>query len=265
MTQFIRYLKVYKRILGIATMLLVEWRASFIIWTIIHVGELAINLTFFQIILSRTSLVGGWGIYEIAILLGYMELLLGLGGQTFYPMMSEFGEQIRTGKLDEKLVKPLDIQFLVSFPWTDVSDIFSIVTGIFMMTYGVSHLAVGNLALAILTFIPQLVISMIILYSMILMLLTISFITTKFDSVGDLYWTIISIGRYPVSLYKGLFHAFLMFVLPIGLVTSVPARTLAGFFEPGYFVYSIFLAVFLFFISRKIFLANIRHYTSASS
>lgn len=260
-----RYLRVYKRILEIAAMLLIEWRVAFVMWTVVHFIELAINLAFFQIILSRTQLIGGWGIYQIVILLGYMELLLGIGGQTFYPMMYEFGEKIRSGELDFKLLKPLDIQFLVSFPWTDVSDIFSLVTGSFMMWFGISHLHVQNFPLYFLLFVILFISSLVILYSIILLLLTICFKTTKFDSVSNLYWTTIWVGRYPISVFKGVFHTFLMFIVPVGLATSVPAQALAGVFNPAYTLYSIFLAVALFIISRKVFLSNIKNYSSASS
>lgn len=265
MKKLTRYLKVYKRILEIAVMLLIEWRVGFVIWTLVHAIELAINIAFFKIVLTRTQLIGGWGIYEIVILLGYMEFILGLGGQTFYPMMYEFGEKIRSGELDFKLTKPLDIQFLISFPWTDVSDIFSLVTGTIMMWYGVSHLHIQNIPFYLTVFFILLCSSMVILYSVILLLLTISFKTTKFDSIGNLYWTTVWIGKYPVSVFKGVFHSIFMFIIPIGLVSSVPAQVLAGVLDLRYLADSLFLATCLFFISRKVFLNNIKVYSSASS
>lgn len=265
MKELKHYLKVYKRIMEIAAQLLVEWRSGFLIWSIVHAVELAINLGFFAVILQRTPIVGGWDIYQLAILMGYMEMLIALGGLTFYPMMYNFGEDIRNGDFDLKLCKPMDIQFIASFPWTDVSDLFSLVTGLFMITFGLVHVQSPHLITDVALFIVLLVSSMIILYSMIILLLTLSFKVTQLESISNLYWTMTWMGKYPVSVYKGLTHFIFMFVIPVGLVASVPARTLAGYWEPKYIISSLLMAPVLFLVSRRVFLDNIRHYTSASS
>jgi ABC-2 type transport system permease protein len=243
---------------------LITWRAHLAIWTFVHAFELLINIVFFSAVYLRTNTIGGWNIYEVVILLGYMELLLGLGSLTFFPMMYDLDSVIRRGDLERKLVTPLDIQFVMSFPWIDTSDIFSLITGTLLMVYGVIKLHPMMLAFNILAFIILLVSSELIIYSIIVLLASAVFKVTRLK-IDSLFWSVLFIGKIPITAFKGATYFILMFIVPIGLVTAVPARTLAGVFDPVYFGLSVVFAVVLFTLSRKLFLHNVRNYSGVGS
>jgi len=56
-----------------------------------------------------------------------------------------------------------------------------------------------------------------------------------------------------------------MLVIPIGLITTVPAEVLMGIFDWKWIGASLGFAISLFIISRKIFLLGLRSYSSASN
>lgn len=265
MRLFSRYFHLYLLILRGSVMEVMMYRQNFIIWSIVHLLELVVNIAFFQFIFLRTQSIGGWNMFEVLILLGYMELMLGLGGITFYPMMYGFARMVRRGDLDWKLVKPVDAQFLITFPWLDTSDMMSLLTGAILMAYGVIKLGISNPILNISGFIILLVSAEIILGSFITMLITLAFKSPKLDHIENFFWTLQWLGRYPVSVFKGVFHFIFMFIIPVGLTASLPARTLAGVLQSEYFIISIFFAVGLFILSRKLLLKAIGTYSSASS
>lgn len=265
MTGIVRYLKLYFSIFGRSVSLLLVSRLSFGVWSVVHILGLLINFLFFNIIYLKAGTLGGWNIFEVVILLGYMELVMGLGGLTFYPMMYDFSQMIRKGDLDWKLMRPVDVQFLISFPWLDISDVLSIVSGIIVMGIGLYNLHPEFLAVNVIVFIFLLILSMTVLYSFVLLLLTLAFYTTRLVSVDSLYGSIQWLGRYPESIFKGVAHFIIMFVVPVGLVSSVPAQALVGVFNPLYIAYLAVLAIALFVISRKVFLGQIKNYSSASS
>ncbi|MCL4397759.1 ABC-2 family transporter protein [Patescibacteria group bacterium] len=265
MKTLIRYGRIYLTVLKSSIMMMLAYRADFFMWTFVHAFELTINATFFNIIFLHTSAIGGWNIYQVLILLGFMELTLGLGGVTFYPMMYGFGRMIRRGELDWKLVKPVDAQFLATIPWLDVSDMASIPSGILVMSYGLLHLGFQNLFLNIGLFVASLFLAMVIMYSAIVLLLSLAFKTTNIDYIHYFYWNIQWLGRYPVTVFKGITHFIFMFVVPIGLIATVPAQTLAGTFNWSYLGIAFVYAVGLFWLSRKVFTRSLRLYSSASS
>ncbi len=264
MKTFIHYFRVYLFIFRNSLMIILNDRFDFFLWTLVHVFELFINISFFRIIFLRTSSIGGWNIYQVLVLLGFMELTLALGGLTFYPMMYRFAKMIRQGELDWKLVKPIDTQFLVSVPWIDISDSMSLLTGTLLMAYGASHLVAFS-ALNIILFISTLFLAMTIMYSAVVLMLCLAFKSTNVNYIEYFYWNIQWLGRYPATVFKGAFHFAFMFVIPVGLISTVPAQTLFGQFNPTYFLVAAVYAVTLFVLSRRLFQENLKTYSSASS
>ncbi len=265
MTKIFRYLKLYLSILKVSLMVTLTNRADLLVWTGVHAFELLIYLVFFQAIFLRSTTLGGWNAYEVIILLGYMEVILGLGGMTIYPIMYGFSKMIQKGELDWKLVKPVDIQFITTFSWLDTTDLMSIITGLVLMAFGVYKLGPANIIFNLIIFIVLFISSMMILYSIILLLVSLAFKSTSMNSVDSLFWNFQMLGRYPISVFKGVTYFIFMFVIPLGLISSVPARVLAGVIVPEQIFVSIVMSISLFYISRKVFLSNIRGYSSASS
>lgn len=259
------YLRVYLTILEDSIMMIATYRVDFFVWAIVNILELVISIVFFQAIYLRTPLIGDWNIYQVLVLLGYVNLLMGLGGLTFFPMMYEFSEMVRTGDLDRKITKPIDTQFLASFPWIDVWDFVYIPMGLLVMVYGLNKLGGVPLLGGLLAFLILVFTSLLIMYSFLLLALSLVFKSTKLEAVDHLFWTIIQLGKYPITVFKGISYFILMFIVPIGLITTVPVRFLIGIINPKDFFISIVFTVFFFALSRKIFLLNLKNYTSASS
>lgn len=264
MKTLIHYFRVYLCIFRNSLMIVISGRADFFLWTLVHIFELYINIQFFQIIFLRTASIGGWNIYQVLVLLGFMELTIALGSLTFYPMMYRFAKMIRQGELDWKLVKPIDVQFLVSIPWVDISDSMSIVTGTILMGYGLSHLTTLFLP-NIFVFLLDLFLVMMIMYSFIVLMLCLAFKSPNISYIEYFFWNIQWLGRYPATVFKGAVHFIFMFIVPVGLISTVPVQTLFGQFNLTHFLITLFYAVVLFILSRKVFLGNLKNYTSASS
>lgn len=265
MKNLFRYFRIYLFTLRNSVMIMLSYRTNLLMWTIIHAFELLTNIVFFNIIFLRAGSVGGWNINQVLVLLGFMEMTLGLGSLTFYPMMYNFNKMIRKGELDLRLVKPVDTQFLISFPWVDLDDFISIPTGLLLMGYGISQLGVQNLTINILAFIPSLILAEIIMYSIIVFLLCLAFRTTTVNYIENVFWNIQWQGRYPATVFRGIIHAIFMFIVPIGLISTIPAQVLFGRFDWRYFLIMVVYAVGGFLLSRKAFSNNLKRYSSASS
>ncbi len=88
------------------------------------------NYGLFLIIYQFSDSIGrqtGWGESEFFIFLGTIWIINSLIQTFFMANATEFSEMIRTGNLDFALLKPIDTQFLISFPrvnWAQLANAF---------------------------------------------------------------------------------------------------------------------------------------------
>jgi ABC-2 type transport system permease protein len=72
-------------------------------------------------------------------------------------------------------------------------------------------------------------------------------------------------ARYPVGLYPGWLRLVLTWVIPVGIMTTVPAQALTGALSPGLLIGSVALAVGFLVAASVLFRTGLRRYASASS
>ena len=241
------------------------YRASFLLWALIHTLTLIINIVFFSIVYDNIPQINGWDYNKTLVLLGTSQLLIGIGGATFFCFMYEFNRLIRTGNLDFLLTKPLDIQFLSTIRAVDIEDLIIIPNAVLVLIIAVARLEVSNLALNIIGYTLLVISSLIILYAITLMIQSLAFKAIKVTFAEWLIWNIIMQGQYPIKIFQGSLRLIFMLVIPIGLITTVPAEVLMGIFDWKWIGASLGFAISLFIISRKIFLLGLRSYSSASN
>jgi ABC-2 type transport system permease protein len=72
-------------------------------------------------------------------------------------------------------------------------------------------------------------------------------------------------ARYPVGLYPGWLRLVLTWIVPVGVMTTVPAEALSGRLPGATLLGSIGLAVVLLAGASALFRLGLRRYASASS
>ncbi len=72
-------------------------------------------------------------------------------------------------------------------------------------------------------------------------------------------------ARYPVGIYPGWLRLVLTWIIPVGLMTTVPAQALAGDLVPATLLGSVALAAALLAAASLLFRIGLRRYASASS
>ena len=106
--------------------------------------------------------------------------------------------------------------------------------------------------------------SVAILYAILL-----AFTSLVFWSPGLMFiWVfdaIFQMARYPVGLYPGWLRLVLTWVVPVGIMTTVPAQALTGDLPAGTLVGSLALALVLLAGASALFRGGLRRYASASS
>jgi ABC-2 type transport system permease protein len=114
------------------------------------------------------------------------------------------------------------------------------------------------------TFLIALLAGVLILYAILLF-----FASCVFWSPGFLFtWVfdgIFQMARYPLGLYPGWARLILTWIIPVGVMTTVPAQALTGDIPFITLAGTVAIAIVLVIVASVLFQTGLRRYASASS
>ena len=107
-------------------------------------------------------------------------------------------------------------------------------------------------------------------YGFLLLLMSASVWLMRNQSLFEMWWLFSTLMRYPREIFQGWAQPaglFFFFVVPIMLVTNVPARVMVRPVEGDWrlVLYTLGAAVAIAWLSRCVFRAALQRYRSASS
>ena len=162
------------------------------------------------------------------------------------------------------LLTPLASQFWLSTrrisPWGLPDVLFGLGTAIYAALQ--LGLPLHRLALAAGPFI----LSAVIQYSLWFLLASISIWYVKIHNVTEVLNALLAAGRYPIdALPAGVYRFVFSFVIPVALLTTVPAKVALAQPIGTWLFVSLAFALGAFLLSRAFWRHALRYYTSASS
>ncbi len=254
------------------------FRANFLVKLFVESLWLAILLIFYDKVFANTSAIAGWQRNEYLFFVGCFYALSGVIETFFLSNCLEFQEMVRTGDLDFYLIKPIDEQFLITARNTDWSTLPNIFMGGGVMIYSLwfmplwHELGWPEMLLRGGSFMALFVFGCIMTYSFLLMLTSTSVWFVRNQSLMELWWLFTTLMRYPRQIFIGTWASpiglLFTFVIPVLLVVSMPASTMAKALEPAHWWFTLLMAlaaVVFFFGSRRFFRLALQSYRSASS
>ena len=183
----------------------------------------------------------------------------------FYRGVYNFGRQVRDGQFDFDLLKPINPLFRALMGNPDINDMVFFVISSIVSLYILSTLQLTITATSILTFSLLLINSFVIVTALHIIVLSIAIFTTDVEGVIWLYRDLARLGQFPVTAYLELMRFSLFFIIPIGMMITIPAQLLLNL-QPSY---SVWVSVLIggSFLGFSLWLWNIalKNYTSASS
>lgn len=260
-----KYLKVYRTLLILNFATLNAYRGAFInssLNTIIW-GSFSIIIIF--LLTSKASSIYGWTANELYILAGLYNIVIGFFHMLFSRNFERFSRVINLGQLDTILIKPLDSQFLLSFWFINYTSLIRIFLGIGTIVYILTIFDKPFNFLSLFLFIPLCILSLIMLYSIWFIICTLLIWFTNLSNLIDLLYEVNSVARFPQEMYRGFGQTVLLFLFPLTILLTTPAKSLLSrltFFDV---LITLILSLSLLVVSRAFWKFALRFYTSASS
>ena len=261
-----RYVKLVAVQLRISIASAIAYRANFVIEGVMTIAWLGLTLLPLLVLFGGgRKMVAGWDAPSALIVIAYFTAVRAVLEGVVSPSIVSLVERIRSGAFDYVLLKPVDAQFQVSAgsfePWKLLDLAAAIALAVIAFVKRGYGPELGDVALGIAMFGAGVA----AMYALWIACAAASFWVVRLDNLVYLLSAIFDIGRWPIQVLPGLWRILFTFVIPVAIMTTYPAMALLGKLDAATALAVIAGALVMLALSRLLWRAAIRNYTSASS
>ena len=261
-----RYLTIYAALWKTSVTREMSFKGNFVLWIVVELLWFGLQLAFVGVLFSQTNTVGTWTVWQVVLLTGTSNFIQEIYQAFFLVNCTNLSELVRTGKMDFLLLLPVNTRFIVSTRQVDLPSFANAAFAACVMTFAAHKLGLHPTAGQLLGFGALCVVGLLVHYSLMFMLASVSFWTVRAQGIVWGYYNLFNIARMPDEAFHGAFKAVFTFALPVLLVSNVPVRVLADkLTSPTMWLVLIGLGVVWAFISEWFWRLSLRRYTSAST
>ncbi|PJI06521.1 MULTISPECIES: ABC transporter permease [Clostridium] len=219
------------------------------------------------ILFTKVPNINGWSFYEILAVTGMFMFMQSFKNLFIAPSLSSIsglGGELWTGSFDFTLLKPIPIQMYISIKnWAPLT-LIDLVISIIVLAIAIFNMSKVIILKNVILLIVALFIALVVLYSVMLILTSAAFwylgtpLLWIFDSLMEL-------GRYPVNIYPIVFKNILTWIIPVGIITTMPVEALLGKIYSADILLELIFSITIYVVSVYFFKQSIKKYSSASS
>lgn len=258
----LRYLKIWLRMSKNSFLMWFSQRFLFIVFLLGKIFRFFFFFFFLFLITKGTQTVAGYNSNQM-IFFFLTFTLIDTISQFFFREVYRFRSLIVSGDFDLVLLKPVNSLFRVLLGGADFIDLLTLP----FLIWGVYHF--GQLlepSMLDTTFYLVLVLNgLLIATAFHIVVLAMAIITSEIDHSIMIYRDLTSLARFPVDIYKEPLKGALTFLIPIGIMITLPGKALMGLISPVGVVLSLIFGIICVVISLKFWNYALKKYTSASS
>jgi ABC-2 type transport system permease protein len=259
----------YLRLLGLFArtelQFAVEYRANLLLDLFEEIIIVVTSLAAVLVLFTHTGVINGWTLAQMIVLLGVYYLIQGINSVVFEASFERFMEHVRMGTLDFILIKPANSQFMVSARHVQLAQLGQVALGLIMVGAGVVNIGEGLSVYQLVSFVVTLACGLALVYSLLLVLSTLSFWFVRVENLLAIFWSFIDAGRFPVDVYPGWLRVTLSTIVPIGIAVTLPAQAVAGRVDTLVLLAMVVGTVVVWWFAGWFWRVGVRNYTGASA
>lgn len=242
------------------------YRLSFFGGTFVDGTMFILWLVMFNVIYGQVDSIGGWSRGQATIFLGTFSLLNAINMTIYFFGVIGIPNKIRSGELDHYLTKPINPLLRITFENINLGSAPLIFLSIGIIAYGVSLqgmvIHVGTLMLYILF----IILMAILYYDMELIIRTVPFFVISASSIERVEMAALDLCmRVPGVLFKGGFKVLFYFILPYGIMATIPTQIITNSVSGVMIIISALVVVIFTVFAQWFWQFGLKNYKSASS
>jgi len=258
-------LKVLSSLLRINIQMSLAYRADTLINILLNLMWLGWDLLSLSIIFNNTNTVGGWDFPALIALLGVFRLVNTLMIALVWPNTEKFNQSIRDGSMDYTILQPVNSMFLTTFSRITIWRVWDLILAFGLIVVGINMSGDSVTPLQILSFILLAISGVIVIYSLWIVLIALTFWFTKFDNNVTIMQALLDSGRYPVTVYPVWLRIIVTYIIPIAVATTIPLQALRGDLTLSRILIFIVIGIGSFLVASRVWKAGLKRYSGASS
>ena len=243
------------------------FKGNFVLWILVEVLWFALQLGFISVLYLHTDQIGSWTKWQVVLLVGVSHFIQQIFQAFFLINCANLSELVRSGKMDFLLMLPINTRFVVSLRQVDLGGFVNAASAVAVMIYAAIQLHLVVTLPMLLGFLAFCFMGICIHYCLMFSLATVSFWTVRAQGIVYGYYNLFNIARMPDDAFprRGIFRSVFTFVLPVLLVSNVPARLLTDRLTSASGFLLVGLTVICAIASEWVWRLSVKHYKSASS
>jgi ABC-2 type transport system permease protein len=261
----VRRRDIIRTLVGVSALNELQYRVNFFLQLFQSLVALATAIAVVALVFLYTPSLGGWSPWELMVVVGVHTALGGVIRSVIQPSMQLLMDDIREGKLDFALTKPVDAQLLVSLRRITVWPLVDVAVGLGVVVVAASQSEVSVTLAGAAIFPVTLVLGAVMIYCLWLIITTGAFWVVRMEHVAELFNGLYQAGRWPIGLFPGWLRTIFTVLVPLAFAVTLPSEVLTGraglLALGGATLFALALAAF----TRWFWRLGIRNYAGASA
>jgi len=258
-----KYLSVYREFIGNSLAEATTYRLNFILVMVMDLIFYATSLGSIDFLFQYVPKIGMWDrdhfLFFISFMLAVDHLHMTFISENFW----SFSGEIRTGKLDFVLLKPISGLFICFFRHMRPGTLLNgVVPWALLITFG-SRIDFGFWSWVFL--LPMVLLALALLVAIEILITLFGFWTVSSYGLNFLRMQFQQLARYPDFIYSYYFRKFFTIFLPVLAVGSGPVQFLFEGGIPGMTIWALTALILISGLIRIVWRKGLAAYESASS
>jgi ABC-2 type transport system permease protein len=218
---------------------------------------------FIYYLLSKTRLLAGYNLTQTAVFFLTFNFIDSFS-QLLFREVYRFRPLVSTGELDGVLLKPYHPFLRVLIGGVDILDTILIFPYLALLIFFISQLSGVNFSHQVI-YVGLIINALIIATGFHIIVLSLAILTTEVDHAIMIYRDFTRMVALPVDIYKEPIRSFLTFVVPVGVMMTVPVKALFGLISWSTLISSIFISFVFIVFSLQLWGKALKRYQSVGS
>lgn len=224
----VRRRDVVRTLVGVSALNELQYRVNFFLQLVQSLVALATAIAVVALVFLYTPSLGGWSPWELMVVVGVHTALGGVIRSLIQPSMQLLMEDIREGKLDFALTKPVDAQLVVSLRRITVWPLVDVVVGLGVVVVAAFQAGVDVSVFGVGAFLVGLPLGAVMIYCLWLIITTGAFWIVRMEHVAELFNGLYQAGRWPIGLFPGWLRLVFTVLVPLAFAVTLPSEVLTG-------------------------------------
>lgn len=222
-----------------------------------------VQLATFIAVYSHVDGVGDWSKGEMIIFVGTFSLINALNMVIYFFGVVNIPDKIKRGDLDQYLTKPVNPLLRLTFENINPGSLPLVALSVLIVVYGAAEAGIRVTFGMGLGYAGMVLLMTLLWYDMEVILRTIPFFSVAANGIMELEGPLLELNfKVPGTLFKGGQKVLFYFILPYGIMSTIPSQFMAGTVTPlGLAVSALTVVIFTAF-ALWFWRFGLKHYKS---